>query len=113
MKYEAPSLVSHAAAEALTEPEPLTDAIVGLALADPDAAWTTAFLLRMVGHPDRGVRGAAQIGLGHLARRFRRSLPDQAKVRAAIDAGLADADEWVRGQADAASDDFNHFIGRG
>jgi len=38
-------------------------------------------------------------------------VPDRDAVTAAITAGLADPDAFVRGQADAAADDFAMFIG--
>jgi hypothetical protein len=56
------------------------------------------------------VRGNALLGFGHLARRFH-TIPNRASVAAAITAGLADADASVRGQAEAAADDFRQFIG--
>lgn len=55
-------------------------------------------------------RGNALLGFGHLAQRFR-AIPSTALVAAAINAGLADTDAFVRGQADAAADDYEQFIG--
>ena len=112
MKYEATDALSRDAAEALAvagDVPGLSTALIALSLADPDLAWTTAFLLRFTTHASPNVRGNALLGFGHLARRFR-SLPGPALVRAAIAAGLADADAFVRGQAESASDDLASFL---
>ncbi len=112
MKYEATDALSHDAAEALAAAggvPALSKALIALSLADPDLAWTTAFLLRFTTHASPNIRGNALLGFGHLARRFR-SLPGAALVRAAIAAGLADGDAFVRGQADSASDDMASFL---
>jgi hypothetical protein len=55
------------------------------------------------------VRGSALLGFGHLARRFREL--DAGRVRPLLLAGLADPDPWVRGQADAAADDAEFYLG--
>jgi hypothetical protein len=113
MKYESLDAVSHEEAEALArggDVEALSRAVVALALSDGDLPWTTAFLLSLVSHESANVRGNALLGFGHLARRFR-TLPTLPLVASAIRAGLADTDAWVRGQADAAADDFQHFVG--
>ena len=104
--------LSHDAAEALAaggDVPGVSKALIALSLADPDLAWTTAVLMRFTTHASPTIRGNALLGFGHLARRFR-SLPGAALVRAAIAAGLADADAFVRGQADSASDDLASFL---
>ncbi|HEY1083642.1 MAG TPA: hypothetical protein VGE29_15380 [Prosthecobacter sp.] len=59
-------------------------------------------------HPHEEVRGNAILGFGHIARRFE----DLAKpFKEAIEAGLADESRYVRGQAWAAAEDLNHFLG--
>ena len=55
----------------------------------------------------RGMRFV--LGFGHLARRFRRL--DEGVVRPIIENALADANPYIRVQADAAADDMTHFLG--
>lgn len=113
MKYEALEPVTHEQADAIArsgDPHAVSRIALSVALADDDLDWSTAFLLSLVAHDNANVRGNALLGFGHLARRFR-AIADSASVAAAITAGLADADAFVRGQADAAADDFQQFIG--
>src|SRR4051812_26345414 len=104
MKYESLEAVTHEEAEAVARGDDagaLSRVAISVALADEDLEWSTAFLLSLVRNENANVRGNALLGFGHLARRFR-SMPKTALVAAAITAGLADADAFVRGQADAA-----------
>jgi hypothetical protein len=113
MKYESLEPVTHEQADAVArggDTHALSRIAVSIALADDDLDWSTAFLLSLARHENANVRGNALLGFGHLARRFR-AIANTASVAAAITAGLADADAFVRGQADAAADDFQHFIG--
>jgi hypothetical protein len=113
MKYESLETVTHEQAEAIArsgDAHALSRITVSVALADADLDWSTSFLLSLAGHQDANVRGNALLGFGHLARRFR-AIPNTASVAAAIAAGLTDKDAFVRGQADAAADDFQQFIG--
>lgn len=67
-----------------------------------------AFCERFISHPDPSVHGAALLGFGHLARRFRHL---DARLGPVLETGLADPDPWVRGQAGCAADDAGHFLG--
>ncbi len=112
MKYEVPDTLSHEAAEAIAtggDAPALSKAIVSLSLSDPELHWTADFLFRLTQHPSPNVRGNALLGFGHLARRFR-ALPDRDAAAAAVKAGLADPDAFVRGQADCAADDLALFL---
>jgi hypothetical protein len=60
-------------------------------------------------HPHPNVRGNAILGFGHLARTSG-IIWKPKDVRALVEAGLADADPYVRGQAEAAADDLRHFL---
>ena len=114
MKYEAPDNLSHDAAEALAtggDATALSKALVSLSLSDPDLRWTAELLLGLTHHENPNVRGNALLGLGHLARRFR-ALPDRDAAAAAVKAGLADANAFVRGQADSAADDLESFLAK-
>ena len=113
MKYESLEAVSHEQAEAIArggDAHALSRTAISIALADDDLAWATGFLLSLVAHENANVRGNALLGFGHLARRFR-AVATPASVAAAITAGLTDADAFVRGQADAAADDIQLFVG--
>jgi hypothetical protein len=113
MKYESLESVTHEQAEAVArggDAHALSRVAIAVALGDEDLEWSAAFLLGLVTSESANVRGNALLGFGHLARRFR-ALPDAAAVAAAITAGLRDVDAFVRGQADAAADDFRQFVG--
>lgn len=108
MRYEPIGPVTPAEAERATtaaDPAELARVILALAL-HADFHRAAAFGERFAGHPDPGVRGAAMLGFGHLARRFGTVAP---RVIALIEAGLTDPDPWVRGQAEAAADDVEYF----
>ncbi len=60
-------------------------------------------------HPDVFVRGAAMIGFGHLARVTGKL--NMAKVKPILEAALHDKEPTVRGKADDAMDDIEHFLG--
>ncbi|MEQ8936073.1 MAG: hypothetical protein RIE56_09820 [Amphiplicatus sp.] len=60
-------------------------------------------------HPDVFVRRNAILGFGHLARVTRKL--DEALVKPIIEAALHDKEPSVRGNADAAMDDIEHFLG--
>lgn len=77
---------------------------------EEETAWAEGICLRLAGHEDRWVRGNAVLGLGHLARTLGQ-FADPEAVRRAVEAGLADADDHVRGQADCAASDLHHFLG--
>ena len=89
-------------------PEELLRAVLAVALHDEDNAWATSICLRLASHNHFNVRGNAILGLGHLARRYCYLDP---AARGIIEAGLQDDDPYVRGQADAAADDVEHFLG--
>ena len=80
-----------------------------IALAATDLALAQQVCLKLAGDPRAGVRGNALASLGHLARRFR-SLDEQ-PVKLVIEAGLIDADEYVRVSAKSAADEIHQFLG--
>lgn len=89
-------------------PEDLVYVPVVISMDPPDGNWAEEICLRLAAHSDPKVRGNAVLGLGHLARVVGQLNLDVALpiVRAA----LTDPDPWVRGQADAAADDVEHFL---
>ena len=113
MKYEAVEPMSHEQAEAIassSDVRALSNAIIALAIYDGDRDRTAAFCLRHATHPDPNVRGCAMTGLGHLSRRFR-GFSDPAAIASALTQALSDRDASVRGHADDAADEFEHFAG--
>jgi hypothetical protein len=84
-------------------------AMIGLALHSSTLTSALDVLLVAARSLDPLVRGNALLGFGHLARRFRELPRDP--VYDLVVQGLADSDPRVRGQADAAADDLDQFLG--
>ncbi|RUL70512.1 hypothetical protein [Dyella choica] len=84
-------------------------ALIGLALNSPTLVPALEVTLAAARSSDPLVRGNALLSFGHLARRFG-ELPRE-PVYDLVAKGLADADAHVRGQADAAADDLDQFLG--
>jgi hypothetical protein len=91
------------------DPDELARAVIGAALHADDGAWAEEVCVRLASHPHPNVRGNAVLGLGHVAR-VHASL-DRGRALPILEAALGDADEYVRGQAHAAVDDVEHFLG--
>ena len=89
--------------------EELLIAAVSVGLYAEDLDWAASVCCRLAVHPHPNVRGNALLSFGHLARRFRRL--DRGRTLPLIVDGLGDPDPFVRGQADAAADDVEHFLG--
>lgn len=83
--------------------------IVGLALHIPDLKNGIEACTEGARAENEVVRGNAILGFGHLARRFRQL--DRARIEPLIFAGLMDKSDYVRGQAQAAVDDIEFFLG--
>jgi hypothetical protein len=109
MRYEAINPVSRQAAENATSSVELPTVLLAVALYEVDRDWAEQFCLLHARHPSPAVRGSALLGLGHLARRFRDL--DRSQVEPVLQAGLADENAWVRGQAESARDDIAFFLG--
>ena len=112
MLYEEIEAVSREAAEQAASsatPDDLSKVILAVALHESDRDWAEQFCLRLAGHTAPRVRAAALLGFGHLARRFR--YLDRFRIEPLLQAGLADPNAWVRGQAETAMDDIVHFLG--
>jgi hypothetical protein len=92
-----------------SDAEVVLRAVLAVALHDEELAWSEALCERFARHPNPGLRGSALLGFGHLARRFREL--DAARVQPLLEAGLVDADAWVRGQSETAADDAEFFLG--
>ncbi len=112
VKYNNPIFTTIADAEAAVRrnsPDELADIVIAASLTAPDWEWVQKLCVRLSEHPQPGVRGNAILGLGHLARRFRRL--DRETAEPLIVAGLLDRDSYVRGQSESAADDVEHFLG--
>lgn len=111
-QFEDPSVAEHDEILALianNDAETLHRAIIGIALYDTDFDFIVKTCLRLARHPDEFVRGNAILSFGHCARRF--GTLDETLVRPLVEAGMTDSSKHVRGQAWAAAEDIQHFLG--
>ncbi len=90
-------------------PAELLHVPVWVALDPPDCGWAMGVCLRLSRHPHSNVRGNAILGFGHLARTC--GVLDRTAIQPIIEAAIQDSDAYVRGQANAAADDLEHFLG--
>jgi hypothetical protein len=79
-----------------------------LGTADLGAAFPIVTLPDIVNHQDPGVRGAAVLCLGHLARIHGR-IPTEPTVPI-IKKAMLDAEAWVRGRAEIAISDLDVYV---
>lgn len=84
-------------------------ALIGLALHSATLAPALEVALAAAHSSDPLIRGNALLSFGHLARRFGEIPRDP--VYDLVVRGMADRDSHVRGQADAAADDLDQFLG--
>ena len=82
--------------------------VVGLNAPDCGPEWAENVCLRLAGHQDPTVRGNALLGLAHIARTCR-ILRNVRSVQAVED-GLRDPEPYVRGHAQEAKSDIEHFL---
>ncbi len=111
-KYEAIGDLSPADVDAILrrgDPGELLYVPLSVGLHAEDAAWAQEVCIGLAAHADERVRGNALLGLGHVARVH--GTLDRARVQPLLEAGLTDASEWVRGQAQSAVGDVEHFLG--
>lgn len=108
-------LPSITAALARNDPDELLHIPIALSLDPPEEeapGFAEAVCLQLAGHAHPNVRGNAILGFGHLARTAG-VIRDEARVRACVEAGVRDEDDYVRGQAQSAASDLGHFLGWG
>lgn len=91
------------------ESVPAARALVGLVLYSCTLEPALEVALVAVHSSDPLIRGNALLSFGHLARRF--GVMPRDPVYGSIVLGLSDADPHIRGQADAAADDVQQFLG--
>jgi hypothetical protein len=91
------------------DPKALIEALIGIALGNDDfvSAFRAVTTPKVTDHADPGVRGAAVLSLGHLAR-IHRTLPDEPTCSLIVRAAQDD-DALVRGQAANAWSDIEVY----
>lgn len=112
MKYEQIPEISAPEIEAALKrdnPEELLIAVLSAALYASDAPWASSVCERLSRHPHATVRGNAVLGFGHIARRHRTL--DRTRVAPILASALRGVDAYVRGQAEAAADDVELYLG--
>jgi HEAT repeat protein len=110
MHYESPKPLSKQAAVAVFDkgvPVEVSEALIGLALNEPDWRWVQEVALRYLQGPDEALRMTAATALGHLARLH--GTLDLDRVVPALQRLLADP--ATEGRATDALDDISMFAG--
>ena len=107
---EIPNPTEHEVEGALSanESDSLKVLVIGAALHWGDRVAVENLCSRLGAHQNEEVRGNAILALGHLARRFEML---SSHFRFAIRKALSDESKYVRGQALAAADDVEIFLG--
>ena len=112
MKYEPIPEMSVEGVEAAivrNQPDELLLAVLSAALYGSDLGWAQGVCCRLSAHQHFNVRGNAILGFGHLARNHGQLV--RSVVLPIIEAGLVDSHDYVRGHANDAADDIEHFLG--
>jgi hypothetical protein len=110
VRYEQPIHLTRMAAESELESgsaQRVRDALISLALNDPDWRWVQDVCLRFASDPDASIRAISATSLGHLARIH--GALDLARVLPVL-RKLLEAPETA-GYAETALDDIGQFIG--
>lgn len=111
-KYEEIGPWSREAVEKALEdndPEHLRYMVVAVSMHELDWEYAQAICIRLSSHPHFNVRGNAVLGFGHISRVHGQL--DRERVQPIIKAALLDESEYVRGHANDAIDDTQHFLG--
>jgi hypothetical protein len=111
LNYDEPRKLPRETVQVLLSSERTDDvekALVSLVLHDMDSNFVLEQLFKHAKSQCAGIRGTAILCLGHAAR-IHRSLPIE-PTAGIVKAGLADADEYVRGQAHSAAEDIDMFV---
>lgn len=82
--------------------------VVGLEAPACGPEWAEQTCVALASHGDATVRGNALLGIAHVARTCR-ELRSAASVRA-VQSGLQDPEAYVRGHAQDARDDIEHYL---
>ena len=87
----------------------LSRVVISVSMYASDPHYAEGLCVRLATHENFNVRGNAVLGFGHLARRFGQL--NASRVKPIIESALEDDSEYVRGQAMAAVEDVNLFLG--
>lgn len=112
MKYDDSRPIGRSEAETMfnsENPDAICEALIRVALHDPDPLWSQMVVLRFVAHDDSEVRGLAATCLGHIARIHRRM---DLGIVVPILSKLAE-DPLVGGRAEDALDDIRTYMKSG
>jgi hypothetical protein len=90
-------------------PEEMLEVVISAAIYCEDRSFAEDLCVRLSSHPHFNVRGNAILGFAHIARIDERL--DEATIKPIIQLALLDEHEFVRGQANAAKDDVEHYLG--
>ncbi len=74
----------------------------------PDCEWAQNICMKLSNHENYNVRGNAILGFGHLARTC--GTLKEESIKPIIKAALNDKNEYVRGQAQDAASDIEHYL---
>lgn len=91
------------------EPEEMLEVVLSAVLYCDDHDFAEELCVRLSSHPHFNVRGNAILGFAHIARIDKRL--DEATIKSIIQLALLDEHEYVRGQANAAKEDVEHYLG--
>jgi hypothetical protein len=91
------------------DPHELLHAVLSAALYAEDQDFAEQVCLKLARHEHFNVRGNALLGFAHIARIHGKL--NEKEVRPLVEIGLHDQDDYVRGQAEDARDDIEHFLG--
>jgi hypothetical protein len=89
------------------EAKRITNALISLALYNPDWKWVQDTCIKFSNHNNDNVRGIAILCFGHLARLHGKLETD--RVLLIVKKALQDSSSFVRGHADSALDDIEFF----
>ncbi len=89
-------------------PEELLYVPVWITMDPPDCEWAQNVCIKLSTHEDFNVRGNAILGFGHLARTCGKLTENI--VKPLIEKALKDNNEYVRGQAEGAAEDIEHYL---
>ncbi len=80
---------------------------LSLSLYSDNLYWAIGQCINLASHSDPIVRGNAILSFGHFARRFH--CAHRKLVEPLIQSALKDKNKFIRGQAETAADDIDHF----
>lgn len=92
------------------ESEKVLMAVLSAALYSGDGKWAEKLAYKLIDHSDALVRGNAMLSLSHIARIH--GTIDRSRAIDILRVARNDRDEFVRGHAENALEDVQHFIKR-